>query len=152
MDRTLTFALAMLCVLLTTAAQIVLKLGVSNPALQTLLKSGATQSFLIRATFSPYVLGGLTLYVLSTIIWLLVLARADVSYAYPFVSIGFVLTALYAYYAMHEPMSLARIAGILLIYEWRVADCPLLIFKLLIFNKNAPGHADDACNGSETRR
>jgi len=44
-----------------------------------------------------------------------VLARSDVSYAYPFVSLGFVFTSLYAFVALHEPLQAGRVGGIALI-------------------------------------
>jgi multidrug transporter EmrE-like cation transporter len=115
MDRTLTIGLAVLCVLLTTAAQISLKLGVSSRPMQALAASGGTISFLTRVLFSPMVMIGLALYVVSTVLWLLVLAKLDVSFAYPFVSLGFVFTALYAYFVIHEAMPTGRIGGIALI-------------------------------------
>ena len=83
--------------------------------MQSLLASSDTSTFLMRAVFAPLVLVGLGLYVASTVIWLLVLARMDVSYAYPFVSLGFAFTALYGYFALHEPMAPARVTGIALI-------------------------------------
>lgn len=115
MRNAVTLFLTLTCVLMTAAAQIALKAGVSHPQLQTLLASGRLRDFMVQAPFSPLVLLGLGLYVLSTIVWLLVLARADLSYAYPFVSLGFVATALYAFYALHEPLGLTRVSGIALI-------------------------------------
>jgi drug/metabolite transporter (DMT)-like permease len=122
MSRSYTIALTLLCVTLTAAAQIALKLGVSGAKMQQLL-SGGPSSFLMRAVLSPTVLFGLALYGISTVLWLLVLAKSDVSYAYPFVSLGFVFTALYAVLVMHEPMVLGRIGGIALIVTgvWFVA-------------------------------
>ena len=58
---------------------------------------------------------GLTLYFLSAVVWLLVLSRVEVSFAYPFVGIGFILTMLLGWLAMGDTMSLARVAGTLLI-------------------------------------
>ena len=115
MTRSFTIALTLLCVTLTAAAQIALKLGVSSAKMQHLLSGGGTTNFLLRALFSPTVLIGLALYGISTVLWLLVLAKSDVSYAYPFVSLGFVFTALYAALVMHEPMAATRIGGIALI-------------------------------------
>jgi drug/metabolite transporter (DMT)-like permease len=115
MSRSFTIALTLLCVTLTAAAQIALKLGVSGAKMQQVLSGGGTGSFLVRAIASPTVLFGLGLYGLSTVLWLLVLAKSEVSYAYPFVSLGFVFTALYAFLALHEPMALGRIGGIALI-------------------------------------
>jgi multidrug transporter EmrE-like cation transporter len=103
------------CVLLTAAGQIALKLGASNPALAGLLEAGNLTAFAARALSAPVILAGLLLYALSTILWLFILARADLSYAYPFVSLGFVLTAVFGRYALQEPLTMPRIAGIALI-------------------------------------
>jgi drug/metabolite transporter (DMT)-like permease len=116
MNRTLPIALTLFCVLLTTAAQVALKVGVSSRHLQSALASGSIASFLGQAIVDPIVLTGLALYGISTVLWLLVLAKLDVSFAYPFVSLGFVFIALYAYFGLHEPLSLSRIAGICLIF------------------------------------
>ena len=116
MNRPLTVALTVFCVLLTTAAQIALKVGVSGGRLQAVFSGQSAPRFLLRAVCDPTVLGGLGLYAASTLIWLLVLAKLDVSFAYPFVSLGFVFIALYGYFGLHEPMSALRIAGICLIF------------------------------------
>ena len=115
MNRTGTVGLALFCVVLTSAAQIALKLGVSGGAMQSQLDGQNQFGFLARALVAPMVIAGLGLYAASTLLWLFVLAKLDVSYAYPFVSLGFVFTALYGYLAMDVPMALARIAGISLI-------------------------------------
>lgn len=116
MNRPLTIALAVFCVLLTAAAQIALKVGVSGGRLQSALSGESVPQFLFRAVCNPAVIGGLALYGASTLLWLLVLAKLDVSFAYPFVSLGFVFIALYGYFGLHEPMSALRIAGICLIF------------------------------------
>jgi drug/metabolite transporter (DMT)-like permease len=105
----------MACVLLTTAGQIALKVGASGPALAELLAAGNYLAFAARAMSSPVILIGLLLYAMSTVLWLFILARADLSYAYPFISMGFVLTALYGRFALHESLTMPRIAGIALI-------------------------------------
>ncbi len=110
----LTFTI-LLCVLLTTAGQIALKLGASHPALVGLLDAGNVAGYAARAVVSPAVIIGLLLYALSTALWLVILARTDLSYAYPFVSMGFVLTALYGRLALHEALTAPRLVGIGLI-------------------------------------
>jgi drug/metabolite transporter (DMT)-like permease len=112
----LTIALAVFCVLLTAAAQIALKVGVSGGRLQAAFADGSVVRFLMRAICNPAIIGGLGLYGASTLLWLLVLAKLDVSFAYPFVSLGFVFIALYGHFGLHEPMSAPRIAGICLIF------------------------------------
>ncbi len=70
----------------------------------------------MRAAGNSVVILGLALYVLSVVMWLMVLAKLDVSFAYPFVSFGFVFIALYAFFILHENMSAGRIGGISLIF------------------------------------
>jgi drug/metabolite transporter (DMT)-like permease len=64
---------------------------------------------------TPLVLAGIGLYVASAGLWLLILARADVSFAFPLVSMAFVLTAAYAHFVLHEQVSVTRLVGIVLI-------------------------------------
>lgn len=109
------FLLAVLCALMTTSGQVMLKLGVSNPMLSNTLASGNTLLFFRHALLSPMILAGLVVYGASAALWLVVLARAELSYALPLVSLGFIFSAIYAHFALHESLGLIRIAGIGLI-------------------------------------
>jgi multidrug transporter EmrE-like cation transporter len=104
----------LLSVAITAAAQLVLKVGMTNPAVQRLIGQGLSPR-LIGVFFDPYVIGGLFLYFGAAMMWLFVLAKFEVSYAYPFVALGFVLTALAGWLLFDDAMSLARASGILLI-------------------------------------
>lgn len=54
-------------------------------------------------------------YVVSIGLWLVVLSKVDVSYAYPFLSIGYILSAVVGYYAFNEAVTITRIIGIVII-------------------------------------
>lgn len=54
-------------------------------------------------------------YVASILLWVSVLSKVEVSYAYPFLSIGYVVAAVVGYLFFHESLSAMRIAGILVI-------------------------------------
>jgi drug/metabolite transporter (DMT)-like permease len=103
------------CVLLGAAGQILLKVGASNPALVAHLGSGNLMGFATRALVSPAVLAGFVLYAASAALWMVVLARSELSFAYPFISLGFVITATYGWLALNESLSLVRVAGIAMI-------------------------------------
>jgi len=64
---------------------------------------------------NPFILSGLTCYVVSVVLWILVLSRVEVSYAYPLLSVGYVLTALAGWLWFDESMDLRRWAGIAVI-------------------------------------
>ncbi|MFB3884583.1 MAG: 4-amino-4-deoxy-L-arabinose transferase [Thermodesulfobacteriota bacterium] len=75
-----------------------------------------------KVTSNLFILSGLTSYVVSVAIWLLVLARAEVSYAYPFLSVGYVVVTLAGYFIFQEDLSWMRgvavaiiIVGVLLL-------------------------------------
>jgi drug/metabolite transporter (DMT)-like permease len=115
MHSPLILLLVLLSVSLTAAAQIFLKVGVSSAEMQTALGSGLLRNFLLRASHSPWVLLGLTSYALSCVTWLIVLARAELSFAYPFVSLAMIATTLYGFWALQEPIGPERLSGIALI-------------------------------------
>jgi multidrug transporter EmrE-like cation transporter len=110
-----TLALAFVSVALTAIAQICLKKGVNDAQLQTLLGERAWLEFVPHALLSPWVLVGLAGYVLSTVTWLVVLGRAELSAAYPLASLAFVATSVYGYWALQEPFGPAKLCGIALI-------------------------------------
>ena len=63
----------------------------------------------------PAILAGLASYGLSVIIWIHVLSRAEVSYAYPFLGAGFVLVSLAGWLVLDEALSTQRILATALI-------------------------------------
>jgi len=70
---------------------------------------------LIFMFFQPHVFAGLMLYGFSVIIWLVMLSKADLSFIYPFISLGFVLTAIFGYVFFKEMFNIQKIVGIGLI-------------------------------------
>jgi multidrug transporter EmrE-like cation transporter len=105
------FALILLGVLLNAGAQLLLKAGMDRIgefsfSLHNALPIGW------QAATNPFILGGLFCYVISVLVWLLVLSRVEVSYAYPMLSIGYIVNAVAAYYLFGENLSLSRIIGI----------------------------------------
>jgi drug/metabolite transporter (DMT)-like permease len=103
------------CVLLGAAGQILLKTGASNPALVAQLNAGSLAGFGLRALTSPAILCGFLLYGASAALWLVILARTQISYAYPFISLGFIITTLYGWQFLGEQLSAVRAGGVALI-------------------------------------
>ena len=64
-----------------------------------------------KVAVNSYILLGLGSYVISVTIWLLVLARVEVSYAYPFLSVGYVVVTLMGYFIFQESLSWIRVIG-----------------------------------------
>ncbi|MCC6717333.1 MAG: small multi-drug resistant family protein [Acetobacteraceae bacterium] len=113
--RGMVLALALASIALGAVAQVLLKLGMTAASMRAAIDAGAPWGILRAVLLSPGVIGGLALYGLGTVLWLAVLTRAELSQAYPFVGLSFVLTAAMGYFLFADAMTLPRIAGIALI-------------------------------------
>ena len=107
--------LILISVTMSAAAQLLFKFGMSSEPMRRAIAGGSPVEIAIAALLNPGVFGGLALYGLGTVLWLAVLARTDVSQAYPFVGLGFVLTALIGWLLFGEVLTPTRIGGIALI-------------------------------------
>ena len=65
--------------------------------------------------FNPWVFLGLVTMVVSMGAHLVVLSRVEISFAYPFLGLSFVLITLWGHYALHEAVTPMRVIGVLLI-------------------------------------
>lgn len=106
--------LIVLGVLLNAAAQLALKQGMRNIGYFDFRLSVSSRVFFAIAT-NPYILTGLGCYMVSVAVWLLVLSRVEVSYAYPLLSIGYIVTAVAGWFLFNESMGLMRWSGIIVI-------------------------------------
>ena len=115
-------ALVLTGVLLNAVAQLLLKAGAGSLAGVELRASNALV-IAGRLLMNVPILAGLACYALSVVVWILALARVEVSVAYPMLSIDYVVNALAAWWLFGENLSGARIAGIgiILLGVWLVA-------------------------------
>ncbi len=72
-------------------------------------------NMIISVFTNIYLLAGMFSYGISIILWMVVLSKVNVSVAYPFLSVGYIITAVLAYFFFQEPLTLQKIAGILII-------------------------------------
>jgi multidrug transporter EmrE-like cation transporter len=107
--------LILFSVALNASAQLFLRQGMPQVALVTadgflpLLASG------LRVVFNPWVFAGLSCYAVSIVLWMYVLSKVQVSFAYPFLSVGYVIVVAAAYFWFREPVSIMKLAGVALI-------------------------------------
>jgi multidrug transporter EmrE-like cation transporter len=96
-------------VTISAVAQILFKLGLNSLA-------GSHQgAWSFNYLFSGWIIGGLILYGVGTLLWLGALSKIDLSQAYPFVSVGFALTAIAGWTLFGEAMTALRVGGVLTI-------------------------------------
>ncbi len=98
-------------VLLNACGQLLLKAGTNSVGtfafnVENLLPVG------IKLATEPHILGGLTCYVISVVVWTMALSRVEVSLAYPMLSIGYVVNAFAAWWLFGEVLTMERLVGI----------------------------------------
>ena len=109
-----TFGFIITGVLLNATAQLLLKAGTNAVGAIHLTMDNWFATGVKLATQLPIV-GGLSCYVLSVVVWIIALSRVDVSVAYPMVSLGYIVNALGAWYFLGEAVSLQRMLAMVVI-------------------------------------
>jgi len=77
--------------------------------------SGLNLARSLQALFTPFVAAGVGLYVISTLVGLLVLSRAPLSYAYPMIAVSYVIVVFLSWLIFGEKVTAMRMAGLALI-------------------------------------
>ena len=96
------------------AGQVLLKKGMGSMGPLT-LSLNQLGSILWRMATNPYVVFGLGVYMLSTIFWLTALSRVNLSYAYPFASLSYIVMLVVSWQLFKEDISFLRLMGSLVI-------------------------------------
>lgn len=92
---------------------------------QTLIKQGVNKigdframpffDFIAKSFTSPSIIGGIFLYIVSTIIWLMLLSRINLSLAYPGLSLGYLIILGVSWFYLKETITSFQIIGVLMI-------------------------------------
>lgn len=103
--------LIVLTVLINTTGQFMVKTGVNRVGAVSLTDIHA----IIRALSSALVIGGFVVYFISALVWISILSKSDLSWAFPILSLSYVLTALLSPVLLNESFSAPRLIGTLVI-------------------------------------
>lgn len=109
-----TVILVLVCVFCNVLAQLLIKSGASTQG-----QSLSVNALDFRAWFSlfgsPPILGGVTLWVISTLVWIYLLSQVELSYAFALYSLNYVLTPLAARWFLQESMVTLQYVGVAII-------------------------------------
>lgn len=113
-NLTMLIGLILLSVTLAAVAQLTLKQGMNHvTASSGPLKLNAAS--LADVVSTPQVWLGLFLFGLSAFVWLAVLSRTSLSFAYPFASLTYVLILLFDRFWLHQQVPVVRWVGVFFI-------------------------------------
>ncbi len=118
----ISLALLMAGVMLNAGAQLLLKAGTNSVGAFEYSAANIIPVGWKLAT-EPHILGGLSGYLISVVVWIMALSRVEVSIAYPLLSVGYVVNAIAAYYLFGEAVTPMRLTGIavIIVGVWIVA-------------------------------
>jgi len=102
-----------LCVILGVLGQLFMKKGMNEVGKIGISDILSKRFFSI--VFQKYVFIGISFYVIGNMLWLVALSMAELSYVYPLIGTGYLITAILSWLIFGESMTLMKITGIILI-------------------------------------
>ncbi len=90
--------------------QLLLKRGMGSIG-----QSAAGVAMIKRIVLSPWVIGGLIVYAIGVLNWMLALSSFELSYVYPFASLSYIGIIIGSYFIFRERITVMRLLGIAVI-------------------------------------
>ena len=111
---TLAIVYILISVLAGAIGQVLLKKGMGSMGPLT-LTTNQLGGILWRIGTNPYVIIGLAIYMGGTVFWLTALSRVELSYAYPFASLSYVVMLAASWLLFSENITSLRLLGTLVV-------------------------------------
>lgn len=71
--------------------------------------------FLTRLLLNPWVISALAAGLLAAVSWMAAMTRLELSHAYPFMSLAFVLVMVFSALVFNEPITALKVTGVALV-------------------------------------
>ncbi len=107
--------LVLICIFAGAMGQICFKRGMSDMDKVNGIRDLLNFEMLFDIIINKYIIFGVFLYGFSFILWLGALSPLDLSYMYPLLSLGYLITAIFAFVFLKEDISVIRWTGIILV-------------------------------------
>jgi drug/metabolite transporter (DMT)-like permease len=104
-------AVILTSVVLGVVGQLLLKAGLNRIGPLGLQTHGAPM-IVWRIGTNPRIWAGLSLYAIGLLFWLAALSQVELGYAYPFISLSYVLILIASWVFFQEQISLLRVVGV----------------------------------------
>ena len=101
-------------ILLAVVGQLLLKMGMLRIGKFSFDISTLVHQY-IKILLNPLVIAGLFGFFLSMLVWLYVLSRLELSFAYPFVALNYVLILFGSYFLLKETITPMKVVGVAVI-------------------------------------
>ena len=104
-----------LTIAFAVSSQLIIKWKMSSYDLSQYTSIGEKFYFALTMLFNPFIMLSIFLTLLSGLSWMIAMTKFDISYAYPFTTLGFVLILLFSVLLFHEPITWQKLLGLLFI-------------------------------------
>ena len=104
-----------LTIAFAVSSQLIIKWKMSSFSLAEYETISEKFIFAFKMLFNPYIMISLTLTLLSGLSWMIAMTKFDISYAYPFTTLGFVLIFLFSVLFFNEPFTWNKTIGLFFI-------------------------------------
>jgi drug/metabolite transporter (DMT)-like permease len=111
----LTSAFIAATVVLGVAGQLLLKLGMNHAGRLGQIGQLFSARYLAGAASTWQIWAGLFMYFLGALLWMVVLSREDLTFAYPFLGLTYILILLCGHWILGEPAQWWRVAGTIVV-------------------------------------
>jgi drug/metabolite transporter (DMT)-like permease len=103
-----------LTLLFTVYGQLVLKWQMGQAG--TMPEGGGDKIlFLLQQFFNPWIFSGLFSAFLASLAWMAAMTRFELNYAYPFMSLAFIIVMLFSVLFLNEPLTLRSVLGTVMV-------------------------------------
>ena len=104
--------LIFITIILAVTGQVLLKKGMNKIGN---ISISQISSNLLKIFTNFYILTALLIFIIAFLLWLTILSKFDLSFAYPLVATGYILIALISFIFLKENLTIMRWLGIFLI-------------------------------------
>lgn len=115
--------------LFVVSGHLLIKMGLSHTL--TLPPSSPVWLRIFHCVIQPEVAGGLLVYFLGSLCWMMAVAQQEISFLYPLSSVNYVLVVFASSTFFGETVSLPRMAGV-----------ALIVLGMVLMNRDARGVAE----------
>ena len=102
------------CIFFTVYGQLILKWRLSLKGAMPEALTGKLL-FLAKTFLDPFILSGFAAAFVASLFWMAAMTKFQVSFAYPFMSIAFIAVLFLSALFFHEPITLGKVLGLILI-------------------------------------
>ncbi len=107
-----TLGMALISIALGATGQFLFRVGMLKVGKVTLYSIGGQ---IFQVLFTPAIILGFFCFGLSSLLWLIIISRWQLSFAYPLVALGYIIVIAYGTIFLRETLDLPKIIGCLFI-------------------------------------